>query len=110
MRDGHREQDEAAGGHEQRALRLADGTVVTVSVSIGATPLRLIGFMVTSSSRLLERPLPSTLGRSQQKLVLSHCATGGSYCALVSLLSLSAGIGSSARTNKGYPFGVNGGW
>lgn len=48
MKDGHREQDEAAGGHEQRALRLADGTVVTVSVSIrrySASPNRLYGYL-----------------------------------------------------------------
>ena len=33
MTSGKREQDEAAGGPEQRELRLTDGTVVTASVA-----------------------------------------------------------------------------
>ena len=33
MTEGKREQDEAAGGHEYRQLRLADGTIVTASVA-----------------------------------------------------------------------------
>lgn len=33
MTNGQREQDEAAGGPEQRELRLGDGTVVTASVA-----------------------------------------------------------------------------
>ena len=33
MTEGKREQDEAAGGHECRQLRLADGTIVTASVA-----------------------------------------------------------------------------
>lgn len=33
MKDGPREQDEAAGGRGRRELRLVDGTVVTASVA-----------------------------------------------------------------------------
>lgn len=48
MKDSHHEQDEAAGGHENRELCLADGRVVTVSVAVrryASTPNHLYGYL-----------------------------------------------------------------
>ena len=48
MTGGQREQDEAAGGPERRELRLADGTVVTVSVAArryAKTPNHSYGYL-----------------------------------------------------------------